>query len=379
VEAGLTKDAAGRLYGTTISGGAYNNGAVFRLTPPASGSGPWTEEILHSFSVSDGASPVAGVLLGPSGEVYGVAGAGGNGTGGAGVVFRLDEQQSGWAYTPLHVFTGQPDGAYPIGAPVFGPGGLIYGVTEQGGVENGGAVFSVSPLGDTTQYAVIHSFGAPNTGVPYFPYEGLTSAGQTLFGTTYFGPKATAFALTLQQSGKWSETDIHDFGGVGDFTAPTGILLAGQGGEIYGCASGGPLGAGGVYSLQRPASSGAPWTETILDSFRNAPGDPYSLAGYEGCGITFGPAGLLYGTTVLGGTNSQGTFFKLTPPADGSTWALSVLYSFTSTEPKGSNPVGAPVRNGNRYYGGTENTTGDHVYYNGRGVIYGINPNAAGN
>jgi len=79
---GLIFDAAGNLYGTTFSGGAYSfYGTVFELSPTASGG--WTQKVLYSFNPnnSGGVSPAAGVILDSSGNVYGTTSAGGNGFG----------------------------------------------------------------------------------------------------------------------------------------------------------------------------------------------------------------------------------------------------------------------------------------------------------
>jgi hypothetical protein len=45
--ANLAIDQTGKLYGAG-NGGAYNAGAVFELSPPASGEGAWTESVLYS-------------------------------------------------------------------------------------------------------------------------------------------------------------------------------------------------------------------------------------------------------------------------------------------------------------------------------------------
>src|SRR5450755_816204 len=58
---GLIVDAAGNLYGTTSSGGAYGQGTVFELSPKAGG---WTQKIIHNFgNGNDGQSPWGGRLL----------------------------------------------------------------------------------------------------------------------------------------------------------------------------------------------------------------------------------------------------------------------------------------------------------------------------
>src|ERR1700728_3008703 len=91
----LVFDRAGNLYGTTEYGGenggacrSYDEeycGTVFELSPPAAGSADWTETILHDFpaTAKDGSEPLAGVILGKHGELYGVTPIGGAGGEGA--------------------------------------------------------------------------------------------------------------------------------------------------------------------------------------------------------------------------------------------------------------------------------------------------------
>jgi uncharacterized repeat protein (TIGR03803 family) len=73
----LIFDKAGNLYGTTVGGGAYRCGTVFKLTP--SPSGEWTETLLHSFSPvgNEGAGPMAGLISDAQGNLYGTTGGGG--------------------------------------------------------------------------------------------------------------------------------------------------------------------------------------------------------------------------------------------------------------------------------------------------------------
>jgi hypothetical protein len=97
-------DANGNLYGTGAGGGAYNNGAVFELSP--NGDGSWNEAILHSFGVpgiGDGTYPYGPVTLGSGGILYGVTTEGGSG--GYGVVYSLASSPAGWEEVILHGFT----------------------------------------------------------------------------------------------------------------------------------------------------------------------------------------------------------------------------------------------------------------------------------
>jgi uncharacterized repeat protein (TIGR03803 family) len=74
--AGLIFDAAGNLYGTTVSGGTYSEGTVFELTP--TGGGGWTEQVLHSFgNGTDGFYPEPGLIFDAAGNLYGTTFRGG--------------------------------------------------------------------------------------------------------------------------------------------------------------------------------------------------------------------------------------------------------------------------------------------------------------
>jgi uncharacterized repeat protein (TIGR03803 family) len=88
---GVIVGETGALFGTTTDGGTAGLGTVFSLTPPISPGGAWIETILHSFTGADGANPLAGVIIGPRGELYGTTSNGGTGscTGGRGTVFEL--------------------------------------------------------------------------------------------------------------------------------------------------------------------------------------------------------------------------------------------------------------------------------------------------
>jgi uncharacterized repeat protein (TIGR03803 family) len=130
----------GALYGTTVSGGTYNQGCVFKVT--LSGS----ESIVYSFKgASDGAVPDAGLLY-LRGQLYGTTTQGGSDSAnncysGCGTVFRVS--LSGNERVPYR-FRGTPDGWYPSGQ-LIDVDGTLYGTTADGGTSNDGTVFSVGP------------------------------------------------------------------------------------------------------------------------------------------------------------------------------------------------------------------------------------------
>jgi uncharacterized repeat protein (TIGR03803 family) len=50
-QAGLIADKAGNLYGTTVLGGATNNGTVVKLSPPADGQTLWGRRCSIAFAL----------------------------------------------------------------------------------------------------------------------------------------------------------------------------------------------------------------------------------------------------------------------------------------------------------------------------------------
>jgi len=81
----LVQDAAGNLYGTTQLGGTGGSGTIFMLSPAA------TETVLYSFSgLTDGQQPSAGLYRDSAGNLYGTTQFGGDPTCKCGTVFKLD-------------------------------------------------------------------------------------------------------------------------------------------------------------------------------------------------------------------------------------------------------------------------------------------------
>ncbi|MFN7995518.1 MAG: choice-of-anchor tandem repeat GloVer-containing protein [Bryobacteraceae bacterium] len=144
---GLVMDRAGNLYGTAETGGSANCGVVFRLSP--SGAGGWAMTILHNFlglTAQDGANPNA-LIFDVYGNLYGTTV--GGGTYNPGTIFKLSPQPSGeWLETILYNFTGGNDGAYPSAGLIMDGAGRLYGTTLWGGPAGdttGGVVFGYLP------------------------------------------------------------------------------------------------------------------------------------------------------------------------------------------------------------------------------------------
>lgn len=140
---GLLRDQLGDLFGTTIAGGAHGYGSVFKLNAQNK------QSILYSFlGHADGQYPNAGVVRDNAGSVYGTTSAGGDhtcsvhGSKGCGVLFKLALDGT---ETALHTFAGSPtDGANPQGL-VHDAAGNYYGTTYYGGAFGYGTVFKITP------------------------------------------------------------------------------------------------------------------------------------------------------------------------------------------------------------------------------------------
>lgn len=327
---GLISDAAGNLYGTTASGGAYKCGAVFKLS---SENGTWAEDLLYSFKCGpdDGWDPESALLLDAAGNLYGTTAGGGPSSNGT--VFKLSLDGAGaWTETVLHAFNGT-DGSLPILSPLVADArGNLYGVTQgfcyRGTCANG-TVFEMSPQTDGAwSFKVLHSFG--HTGLPDAGVI-LDKAGD-LYGTTVYGGTkscppntwacGTVYKLSHGAKG-WTFTTIFAFD-YADGAYPMGNLIMDNTGNLYGTTNGGGgTYNGGVAFMLSPNSTG--WKEKILHVF-GKPGDvsgPSSVA-FDASGNLFGSAPI---STNANNDQENGFVFKLTHQANGS-WSESVVYRF---------------------------------------------------
>jgi uncharacterized repeat protein (TIGR03803 family) len=228
--AGLVMDAKGIFYGTTSHGGDSGYGTVFKMTKAGK------RTVLYSFAGGrDGSYPaVAGVILDAKGNLYGTTSGGGPSN--AGTVFRLTK---GGQETVLHTFVGKPtDGALPLAGVILGANGVLYGTTSEGGTSNAGTVFKITTKGTET---VLYSFKASPDGAN--PSAGLvTDAKGNFYGTTVAGG-TTGRGTVFEVNGKGKETILHSFaGGATDGEAPSGTLILDAKGDLYGTTSSGGTG-----------------------------------------------------------------------------------------------------------------------------------------
>jgi uncharacterized repeat protein (TIGR03803 family) len=354
----LIFNASGNLYGTTTGGGAHGAGTVFELTPKTTGG--WTQKVLHSFDANgiDGITPYTRLIFDSSGNLYGTTNNGG--TNNVGTVFKLSPTKSGtWKESILYSFqNNEIDGTYPYGALIFDSSGNLYGTTAGGGSNFDGTVYKLTPAEKEWTETILYSFNDFSS-----PYSGLVfDKSGNLYGSTISGGiygNGTVYELTPQSGGTWTETILFSFDGqnsTGEGPAATPIFDAA--GNLYGTtSSGGYYDSGMVYQLT-PPTTGGEWTETILHSFEPSDWDGGNPFG----GLVRDSSGTLYGTTNLGGRYNEGAVFEISPKKGGD-WTEKLLHTFLNNGGDGRNPYRTLVfdKAGNLYgvtYSGGINSDG---------------------
>ena len=191
----LVFDNSGNAYGTTVVGGSAGCGTIFQLSNQQ---GQWQQTVLYSFSCfADGKNPYGGVTFDAEGNLYGTTVAGGSGGicsgDGCGVVYKLTHSNGGWTESVLYSFGDFPDAGGPGSAVIFDRAGNLYGTAPDGGAYAEGAVYQLSPNGGQWTEKVIHKFAGQHGG--WFPCDeaeygvcpGLAVIGGDLIGVTGSG------------------------------------------------------------------------------------------------------------------------------------------------------------------------------------------------
>jgi len=256
---GLTIDSSGALYGTTAEGGAHGAGTAYKLTPTKSG---YEKSTLFSFPRSHDAEPVASLLLGKRGALYGTAL--------FSSVFALTPKSSHYVARILHELSGSPDGSLPYANVIPGPDGALYGTTYEGGTSHCkyhtgcGTAFKLSPA-KSGYSETVFSFANDDGAYPLTAL--LLAKGGALYGTTTGGGNkcpgreptyGCGLAFKLEPAGSgFKETVLYKFTGRADGADPSSPLIADASGALYGAAgTGGPSlrrcqgGCGIIFSLE---------------------------------------------------------------------------------------------------------------------------------
>lgn len=283
------------------------------------------------FDGANGEQPFGSVILSDSDSVlYGMTNGGGVGNGG--VIYSIHTDGAG--YQKLYTLTQDTvSGSAPYGS-LIRAGNILYGMASSNGLYSGGTIFSIHTDGSnfTKLYDFVVGFMSTSGAMPNGT---LTLSGNVLYGMTHglSGPnKGNVFSINIDGSGY---TNLLDFTGVNGQNPGYGALVV-SGGVLYGTTLyGGTNGLGVVFSVH---TDGSGYTK-LLD-FNTANGEtPFSSLILSG--------NRLYGTTSAGGTYNKGTVFSI--HTDGT--AYTKLFDFDG--PNGQSLDGALILSGATLYGAT--------------------------
>ena len=337
----------GKLYGVTSRGGVYDKGVIFEFEPASK-----TFKKVHDFDGINGASPESTLLEASDGMLYGLTNSGGNKE--YGVLFQFNLQTA--TYTKKFDFTGPPvDGGNPLGALIQAKNGKLYGLTSGGGKDDYGTLFEYDPAtsnfvtkiefdGDSkgstpfgslleatdgNLYGVADGGGANNFGV-LFQYNPATSAFDVkinfddkvngsnphstliqasdgmLYGNTEYGGTIGDGTLFKYDIATGELTNKFEFDDVGKETGryPIAALFQAKDGLLYGLAyNGGFDNSGTLYTYDIATS-----TFNKIFDFHEGPNGSAPVSG-----LTQANDKMLYGVTMVGGANRNGTIYQYDP------------------------------------------------------------------
>jgi uncharacterized repeat protein (TIGR03803 family) len=329
----LAQGQDGKLYGATYYGGSTGNGEVFSIDTTGNVS------VIYNFTGgADGGNPIGGPVLGTDGNLYGATNQGGsNANGFQGVFYKLT---TAGVETVLHTFSAGIDGAFPWAAPILASDGNFYGTTTGGGTTGNGILYKISTTGTFTN---LYSFDYANGGA--YPTGSVLQAsdGNLYMTASIGGANNCGTALETTTAGVVKKTFSFNCGSGGAY--PIGGLIQAADGALYGTTdSGGTYGYGTLFKLSRTA-----FVQSILHNFLLGDGEYPDAAVYQATDKK------LYAPTSEGGTYGDGILFDSTTKP-----VYKNIYSFNnSVNLESAAPVGQLMQhtNGTLYgvaqFGGT--------------------------
>ena len=352
-DAGLIADAQGDLFGTTLAGGVKGNGdgTVFEIKNTGTAATPIyasTPIIVASFNGLNGANPEDELNLDASGDLLGTTVYGGAND--DGTVFEI--KNTGTVAAPIYASTpitlvsfNGPDGANPFLAGLTADAnGNLFGTTDQGGANNDGTVFEIKNTG--TLAAPIYS--SPLMTLISFdgsdglqPAAGLTvDANGNLFGTTaYGGVNNDGTIFEIKNDGSLIApvyasipVTLVNFNGSDGACLSAGLTADANGNLLGTTYQGGATGDGTVFDISLTASVptitgtiGGQMTtlEAPLQPFANVSIEDYNAGATDTLSITLsGAGGTLSGEGLSSRTNGV---YALTGTASVITTELDAL------------------------------------------------------
>jgi uncharacterized repeat protein (TIGR03803 family) len=137
---GLILDSAGNLYGSTSHGGTGGGGTIFELSPSGNS---WTLQTLCSFvGNAQNYGPQSPLTMDAAGNLYGTTMSDGHGVG---TVFKATNSGGHWTCSDLYSWELGPNGGYPIGGVTLDANGNLFGTTSEGGTHGRGVIWEITP------------------------------------------------------------------------------------------------------------------------------------------------------------------------------------------------------------------------------------------
>lgn len=230
----------GKLYGMTYQGGRNDFGTIFSFTPS---SAAYTK--IFDFNGTNGAYASGNLIQASNGKLYGMTSSGG--TYNFGTLFSFDPATA--AYTKLLDFD-STNGATPYGSLMQASNGKLYGMTATGGTGNFGVLFSFAPA--TASYSKLRDFDSTRGSLPY---GNLVQASDgKLYGMTNSGGsnnRGVIFSFNISNAAFAKLMDFSSVKGVNPF----GTLMQASDGKLYGMTSAGGSSRSGTIFSFNPAGN----------------------------------------------------------------------------------------------------------------------------
>lgn len=331
----------GKLYGTTLFGGANNRGVMFEYDLSTSS----ITNIVNFDGANNGGNPKGSLMQAMNGKLYGMTLNGGANN--HGVIYEYNITSA--SLTVVFDFDGANSGSAPNGKLVENSSGLLYGLTAQGGANSEGVLFEYNIATDTytkKQDFDSNSLGSMPDGSLLIASNGLMY-GLTLNGGANFGGTIFEFNPSIN-----AITKLFDFNGSVTGSRPRGSLIEAADGSLYGLTEEG--GANNLGTLFEFEVSTAAFTNHY--DFDGANGEAPFGSLYEANN------GMLYGLTSEGGMiQSFGVLFEF----DIVSKSYNKVFSFEKSL-MGKNPEGSLVAYSNGSLYGMTSAGGDDNF----GVLF---------
>ena len=342
----LIQASDGNLYGVTYDSGTSGLGVLFSYNITTN---VYTKKVDFD-GASKGSRPVGSLLQASDGNLYGCTSYGGPNN--YGVLFLFNPTTS--FYITRVAFTGvSSDGAYPAGSLIQATDGSLYGMTEYGGANNYGTLYSYNPT--TYSYSKKLDFAGPSNGSK--PEGSLVQASDgNLYGSTLEGGTNNLGVLFNYNSSTNTYAKKLDFAGTINGRNPPSQIMQANDGNLYAMSTAGGLSDLGLLYSYNPTTNN--YSKKIDFDWGANGTNPYGS-------LIKANDGNFYGMAGVGGTNNLGVLFQY----NSITNAYTKKIDFTGVT-NGSRPTGSLVQasDGN-LYGMTSDGGANNL-----GVIFQYNP-----